>query len=543
MTPPPRFPPSLLAPVGVAALAAALLPGVPWLPFGLVVAAGLLRWRRSAHPRDEAKPRFWLVFWTLAPCCAASVVPILTQAWGQPVGPVVLSVALLGLAAALVSPPTPAGVARALALAVATVTVVSVVAPGPFAIAAGLAFLVTAVPALLGLPTVGRTLAVAPDGHVRRVHAAADGPRPALARGLASATLVALALAVGGGLHAVLPDGAPGSGAASPGRTGDATDEGRGRAGSLRPDDAVTGGGAAARSGFLSLLRTSQTIELTVRVDAGVRGPRAFYLRGMAYDVFDGRTWSRSSSADAASVVEAGDDGWVDVAPPSPSRPRWRLRIEDVGGRGRVTALWTLPGAERVLFEDRTRETGVRRCADGTLFVARPATWAPGAVYLTDGPAAGTDRGDLFRRRCDADVAPMRSFVAPPPEADALGALAREIVAGATTPADRAARVEAWLRSPRFTYATSGLGVDRARPVADFVLRARTGHCWCFASAMAVLMRSLGHPARLAVGYRPTDYLETVGVFTVRGRDAHAWCEVFYEGAGWVVYDPTPGTA
>ncbi len=110
----------------------------------------------------------------------------------------------------------------------------------------------------------------------------------------------------------------------------------------------------------MSLLRTSQTIELTVRVDAGIRGPQAFYLRGMAYDVFDGRTWSRSASADAASVLDAGDDGWVDVAPPSPSRPRWRVRVEDVGGRGRTTALWTLPGAERLLFEDRTRETGVR---------------------------------------------------------------------------------------------------------------------------------------------------------------------------------------
>ena len=50
-----------------------------------VVAAGALRWWRSAHPRDEARPRFWLVFWTLAPCCAASVVPLYSSTVVSPV--------------------------------------------------------------------------------------------------------------------------------------------------------------------------------------------------------------------------------------------------------------------------------------------------------------------------------------------------------------------------------------------------------------------------------------------------------------------------
>ena len=544
MTPAPRFAPPLLVPVVVAAAAAAALPGVPWVLFAAVAVATVVRYRRSAHPRDEGYPRFWLVFWTVAPCCAATVVPILTQGFGEPLAPVLLSVGLVGLAAALVSPPTPAGVARALAIAVAIVTGVSVAAPGPYAVAAGLAFLWTAVPALLALPTDGKTLATATDGHVRRLHATDAGPRPVLARGLVSVALTAVALAVGGGLHVVLPDAGSGHDARpAAGADEPAPDDGRGRAGSIRPDDAITGGGAAPRSGFASLLRTSQLIELTVRVDDGLRGPEPFYLRGMTYDLFDGKTWSRSEAADASTVLAASDDGWVDVAPATPSRPSWRLRIEDVGGRARATALWTLPGTERVLLEDRARATGLRRCADGALFVERPAAWAAGAVYLTFGPATGRDRTDLWTRRCDAGVAPAPTLVAPPPEAEAMLALAREVAGDATTPADRAARIEAWLRSPRFTYARSGLDVDRTRPVADFVLRARAGHCWCFASAMALMMRSLGQPARLAVGYRPGDFLRTAGVWTVRGTDAHAWCEVFYERVGWIVYDPTPGPA
>jgi hypothetical protein len=175
MTPAPRFAPPLLVPVVVAAAAAAALPGVPWVLFAAVAVATVVRYRRSAHPRDEGYPRFWLVFWTVAPCCAATVVPILTQGFGEPLAPVLLSVGLVGLAAALVSPPTPAGVARALAIAVAIVTGVSVAAPGPYAVAAGLAFLWTAVPALLALPTDGKTLATATDGHVRRLHATDAG--------------------------------------------------------------------------------------------------------------------------------------------------------------------------------------------------------------------------------------------------------------------------------------------------------------------------------------------------------------------------------
>jgi|GEM_PF-3517824 len=545
MTPLPRFPTSLLVPVALAALAAGVLPGVPWAALAVVAVALAVRMRRSARSRDEARPRFWLVFWTAAPCFAASIVPVVLQVTDATLGPVLLAVGLAGLAAALLSPPTPAGVARTLALAVAVMTGVIVVAPPVYAVAAALLFLGTVVPTVLALPAEGRSLGTPAEGLLRRVRGAADGERPRTALGFAAAVLVGAALAAGGLLFAVLPSDGFAKGERTP--TADeaaaAADDGRGRAGSIRPDDAITGGGAGASSGFRSLLRTSPMIELTVRVDDGLRGPEPLYLRGMTYDVFDGKTWTRSAAADTGTVRDAAADGWVDVAPPSPSRPRWRLRVEDLGGRAGRTALWALPGTERVLFEDRARETGLRLCADGAMFVARREAWAPEAVYLTEGPATGLARGDLGTRRSDASVSPLGSYVAPPPEATALAALAAEVAGDTTTPSDRAARIEAWMRSARFAYERTNLDLDRTRPVADFLLRTRAGHCWCFASGMALLLRATGQPARLAVGYRPSDYLATAGLWTVRGSDAHAWCEVYYEGRGWIVYDPTPGVA
>lgn len=75
--------------------------------------------------------------------------------------------------------------------------------------------------------------------------------------------------------------------------------------------------------------------------------------------------------------------------------------------------------------------------------------------------------------------------------------------------------------------------------VSYFLLESREGYCSYFASAMAVLCRIEGIPARYVEGYRV--YAEPDGVTNVTGEDAHAWTEVYIKGIGWVAYDPTPG--
>lgn len=75
--------------------------------------------------------------------------------------------------------------------------------------------------------------------------------------------------------------------------------------------------------------------------------------------------------------------------------------------------------------------------------------------------------------------------------------------------------------------------------VSYFLLDSREGYCSYFASAMAVMCRMEGIPARYIEGYRV--YAESDGVTTVTGEDAHAWVEVYLDGIGWVACDPTPG--
>lgn len=117
--------------------------------------------------------------------------------------------------------------------------------------------------------------------------------------------------------------------------------------------------------------------------------------------------------------------------------------------------------------------------------------------------------------------------------------LARRITAGARSDAERAARIESWLLG-NFRYSLHALDREVDDPLAYFLLEGRQGHCEYFASAMAVMLRAVWVPARVAVGYREGSYNSLTGWHVVRASDAHAWVEAWIDGRGWTEYDPTP---
>jgi transglutaminase-like putative cysteine protease len=118
-------------------------------------------------------------------------------------------------------------------------------------------------------------------------------------------------------------------------------------------------------------------------------------------------------------------------------------------------------------------------------------------------------------------------------------------VAGNGSPFDQAAKLQTWFRdSGGFTYSEKGTGDGRGDSGQDAVaafLESRTGYCVHFASAMAVMARTLGIPARVAVGFLPGTPVEQ-HTYTIRLSDAHAWPELFFKDVGWVRFEPTPGT-
>ena len=118
-------------------------------------------------------------------------------------------------------------------------------------------------------------------------------------------------------------------------------------------------------------------------------------------------------------------------------------------------------------------------------------------------------------------------------------ALARDLAAGATSDFDRASAIWRYFSAENgFTYDTETAAATDSDALADFLLNGKRGFCEQFASAMAVMLRVLDLPARVAVGFT-SGYAEGDSRM-ITSQDAHAWVEVYFTDLGWVSFDPTP---
>lgn len=136
---------------------------------------------------------------------------------------------------------------------------------------------------------------------------------------------------------------------------------------------------------------------------------------------------------------------------------------------------------------------------------------------------------------------------------DIVRATAREVAGPAGSPYEKAMALQRYLRSAAFTYSLEspvqgGYDGNGLSVLADFLAR-KSGYCVHYASAMAVMARLEGIPSRIAVGYAPgrlTGATVTVAgqgdlpEYEVDARDAHAWPELYFQGLGWVPFEPTP---
>ena len=120
--------------------------------------------------------------------------------------------------------------------------------------------------------------------------------------------------------------------------------------------------------------------------------------------------------------------------------------------------------------------------------------------------------------------------------------LAHTIVddAHATNDYDRAAAIEAYLRK-NYTYSTHTTLAPAGREYMDyFLFDSKEGYCEHYSTAMVVLLRILGVPAREGTGFAPGEPNAAQTEWTIRESSAHAWPEVFFPSAGWVQFEPTP---
>lgn len=267
--------------------------------------------------------------------------------------------------------------------------------------------------------------------------------------------------------------------------------------------------------------------------------------RGIALETFDGRRWF--SPEHAGSAIAAGPDGWIVVAAPEQVQGRQLAMRYTVLLEPIATDAIFVPGNPIALQGNFSGE-GTSYSPRRRLYLYKDATGSLTNPFHN----LAAIRYTGFSRLPPFDVVKLRSAGTDYPPAvverdlqlpDGLDPripeLARQATAGAETPVDRAVALEQYLRTS-FQYTLKLTGDPGKDPLAHFLFETRAGHCEYFASAMAVMLRTLGIPSREVNGFLPGEYNDLGGDYVVRESDAHSWVEAYFPGNGWIVFDPTP---
>ena len=184
---------------------------------------------------------------------------------------------------------------------------------------------------------------------------------------------------------------------------------------------------------------------------------------------------------------------------------------------------------------------GSWREADGTLMIfSGQSDHADQSYTVTSGEVEPTPaelaEPQVIPRAIRAQYLGLHS-----PLSGQLLAIAKRVTRGKTTAYAKAVALERWFHSFKFSYnlRTTNLPNTPAG-LLEFLTKEPTGYCQQFAFAMAVLARLLGIPSRVAIGYTAGSR-QPDGTWLVTTADAHAWPELYFSGAGWVRFEPTPG--
>ncbi len=183
------------------------------------------------------------------------------------------------------------------------------------------------------------------------------------------------------------------------------------------------------------------------------------------------------------------------------------------------------------------------RSISGDITLMRPSdTLAPGATYSTVGLVTDATADELRGADAPPDPAIEARYTQLPDDLpERVRALARQITASQTTTYDRVKAVEAYIRQIPIAYQL--LEVPPGQDGVDyFLFEAKQGFFDYHASAMVVLLRAAGIPARLAVGYAldPRAFDAEHRSYNIREEHAYAWPEVYFQGYGWLAFNPSP---
>jgi transglutaminase-like putative cysteine protease len=287
------------------------------------------------------------------------------------------------------------------------------------------------------------------------------------------------------------------------------------------PQQSKTGMSDSMSPGDFTELMESNELAFRVSFEGAVPAREKLYWRGLVFSFFDGRSWSQTGEQKAAQRF---------------SQPNTQLQahIEYKG--------------EQVEYDVIAEVTSQRWLYS----LAAPQQWSSNIGFARDLRLYAFEPvNERMHYQVTASLAYQLHEVNPEELAQnklipITGNLktrerAQEWLAQTGSPEKLIEKLFSYYNKSFFyTLKPPALGVDN---VDDFLWNSRQGFCEHFASSFVFFMRAAGVPARVVVGYQGGDINSVDGSLSVRQRDAHAWAEVWLEGRGWVLFDPTAAVA
>ena len=304
------------------------------------------------------------------------------------------------------------------------------------------------------------------------------------------------------------------------------------------------------RLGDISRIIKSDQVAFRAEVRSGQRPlPYVPYWRGLLFEETDGITWKKATEPTnntglawlPTRAYPARPDG------PPPTSTAAGVPVDDPGGPASSADLPLVEPVSQVVYLEphgMTNLFGLDRPVqassgmtmgiavwDGVMQIGRPVMQRFRYEVVSQ-PSAWLPQPleAQARARCltlPADLPPV------------VAQKAGEATRYQTDPYIKAQLLLQHFHSGEYAYSLSGPG-ETGHPLEAFLSQTKTGFCEHFASAMTLMLRSVGVPARMVGGYLGGDYNASGAYYLVRQRSAHAWVEAYIDGLGWLRLDPTP---
>lgn len=266
-----------------------------------------------------------------------------------------------------------------------------------------------------------------------------------------------------------------------------------------------------------------------------VRSDSYDLYRGVVFDHYNGKGWEIGS--------ERSDDVIAEEQPLILDIPG--IPVSQV--RTRVQSFFVQSELPNIIFASWKPEQlffpANRVKVDSYGSLRSPFELTEGTVYsvISEQPLYSGKTLRNFPRATDLPAGPEYTSLPDSEELLDVARLSQVVTRDHTDRYDKVLAIEDYLKQNYAYDLDIAPQTEEGDAVSYFLFREKRGYCEHFASAMAVMARSAGIPARVVTGYTGGTYNPFTGLWEVKQSDAHAWVEVYFGAAGWVPFDPTPG--